>query len=248
MRNEAHAQFASLNSAFYLILFSILPGYWFLTRWYFTKYNIVRDSGYHVLFQSMVAGLVIFIAATALVTIGEKAGIELFRSGWLPSDYQQRLSGDYVSTLMISILIALVAPEIWNHFLDQEKATKRSAERSNDVMKLLMIQSIEQAVPVELTLNSDKCYIGLILKSDITRRQEPEIALVPILSGYRHSTTRELVITTNYSPIIKDFADMDRKKYRYDDFRVIVRMCEITTARLFHPEVYETFQNRRQAN
>ena len=190
----------------------------------------------------MVAGQVIFIVATILVSIGESYEIELVKIEWFPSDYQNWLSSDYVSTLTISIFIALVLPEIWNRFLDQDRATKRSAKRTNDVIKLLMIQSIEQVIPVEFTLKNDKCYIGLIIQSDMTRRKEPDIAIVPILSGYRDSTTRELVITTNYSPTIKEFVDIDPRKYKHDDFRVIIRMSDIATARLFYPEVYEQFQ------
>ena len=49
--------------------------------------------------------------------------------------------------------------------------------------------------------------------------------------------TRELEITTHYSSIIKEFG-----KNVIKDFRIVIPMSELVSARLFEREVYGRFQ------
>ena len=90
-------------------------------------------------------------------------------------------------------------------------------------------------------LKRGKSYIGFALESGITSQNESDISLISMTSGYRNKDTHELEITTNYAPVAqKSLEIMSELSYR--DFRVVVPMNEIVSARIFHPEAYELFQ------
>ena len=126
---------------------------------------------------------------------------------------------------------------------NDDKATRRVAEQNSDVIELLITESLEKSLPVEFSLSNSKCYIGLVVESQFSRKRESDLVLVPIASGYRDKNNCELVLTTNYTPIILEFMENYPGQYEYDDFRIVIRMSELTSAHFFHPEVYERFQS-----
>lgn len=67
---------------------------------------------------------------------------------------------------------------------------------------------------------------------------------IEIASGYRNKDTQELKITTNHAPVINECLEgiSAMPSILNEDFRVVIPMFEIVSARLFHPEVYERFQ------
>lgn len=66
---------------------------------------------------------------------------------------------------------------------------------------------------------------------------DADLSLMPLASGYRHKDTQQLVITTHYASAIENFhGDLE-------DFRVVLPRAEITSARIFHPEVYRDLQD-----
>ncbi len=56
-------------------------------------------------------------------------------------------------------------------------------------------------------------------------------------SGYK----QELAITTNFAPVIWRSLE-GSSGLAYGDFRVVIPMTEIMTARMFLPEAYELFR------
>ena len=50
-----------------LLLIPTLAGYWFLTHSNFTRFKVIRESGYHILFKSAIYGLLLFILANLAV-------------------------------------------------------------------------------------------------------------------------------------------------------------------------------------
>ena len=57
---------------------------------------------------------------------------------------------------------------------------------------------------VQITLNSNKVYVGVLAEADLggsTPYNERLITIKPLVSGYRHQETLEFVETTNYEEI-----------------------------------------------
>ncbi len=140
-------------------------------------------------------------------------------------------------TLVFTVLLAVVSLVLVNRVYEEIGAARKVAEQNGDFIELLIDQAIVQGQSVELSLHSGKSYVGYALKSRLATQSDVDIELVPVASGYRKSETRELNITTHYSSIILESDIKD-----FIDFRVVVPMSEIASARLFDREVYERFQ------
>ena len=218
-------------------LIPAVSGYWFLTHLYFTSYGVVRESGYHVFFRAVIAGAILaFIAHTAIffLTPCVPPEVSTFWKTFIPI----RNSG----AIMLTAVLGFVLPIVGNKLYSKEKAAKRAADISGDLIELLIAESIEHQRLIEISLKNGKSYIGFALVSGITRQGESDIALIPMVSGYRNKDTHELEITTNYAPVVQESLDDYSSELVYEDFRIVIPMPEILSARIFHPEAYERFQ------
>ncbi len=142
--------------------------------------------------------------------------------------------------LTFTVFLAGISPIIFNHFYSENKAARNVAKQKGNHFEQLIDQCINKELLVELSLYNGKCYIGYVLESQLTWPSEFDIPLVPIASGYRNKDTLELEITTHYSSIIQEFKEKNR-----DEFRVIIPMSQIVSARQFDQEVYARFQDMK---
>ena len=220
-------------------LIPAIGGYWLLTHWHYTRYGAVRDSGYHVLFRSALAGVFLFVAAQGIILI-----LDL----WFPqvsSLWTAFLPDPYSDSAILSVLLGFISPWGLNLLLDKERIVQKVAMESGGFSELLIADSIENQRLVELSLKSRKVYIGLALRSGIGRGSDPDVEIVPMASGYRDKDTQELRVTTHYAPVIHEALELPDLVLDYEDFRVVIPVAEIVSARLFFPEAYELFQDRR---
>ena len=220
-----------------LLFIPTLGGYWFLTRLYYTRYDMLRDSGYHVLFKSAIAGCSLVVFARLIIVF--------LLNPYLPQAgeiWKSHVPFDYYGTATLSALLGVVLPFLFNRFYKKEKATRQVATESGNLIELLIRESIDDEKFVEFSLRSGKSYIGLVLESGIARHGESDVSLVPLKSGYRKEDTRELEITTDYAPVI--WQSLEESSYLvYEDFQIVIPMSEIVTARIFDPYVYELFKS-----
>ena len=222
---------------FGLYLVPVLSGYWLLTRLHYTNYNLVRASGYHVFFQSAIAGGFLFIFAQMIIFLLRfyAADNTIFVSSALTSN-----SAPFIG----SALSGLVLPLVGNRFYDRKKSAAHIAEKNGYRLDLLLAQSVEDQEFVELSLKNRKSYTGLIIGSEITRHGEPDIALIPLASGYRDKDTLELEITTDYTPALKKSIE-GVSGLQHEDFQIVISRNEVVSARIFHPDVPGMFQGEK---
>ena len=217
-----------------LLLIPAVGGYWFLTHCSYTRYRAIRDSGYHILFRSAFAGLVLFVLAYGLVLLLKQLLPQL------GARWDSYIPIPYSAPAVLSVLLGFVLPWVVNWFFDETTAAQAAARDNGDLVELLIADSIADQKPVELSLRSGKSYIGLGLESGIGRSSESDVVIVPLASGYRHQDTKELTITTDYATVIDQA--LESWGLSNDDFRIVIPMSEIVSARLFFPEAYELFQ------
>ena len=224
-----------------LLFIPTLGGYLFLRILYYTRYSVLRDSGYHVLFTSAIVGFILGIVARLIVVFLLIPLLPRFVEIW-----KSHVPSDYSGTVVLSFLLGCVLPPVINQFYGKEKATQKVAVESGNLIELLIRESIDKEKFVELSLRSGKSYIGLAFKSDIARHGESDVALLPLRSGYRKEDTHELEITTDYAPVLwnslEGLLNLD-----YEDFRIVIPMSEIVSARIFDPDVYELFQQEESS-
>ena len=220
-------------------LIPALAGYWFLTHLHFTRYGVLRESGYHVFFQAAFAGGVLAVLARVIV---------LFLNHCFPQVneiWRPYAPFPYSGTAIISVILGFVLPFIGNQFYSQGKAARRTARESGDLIELLISESIEEQKLIEVSLRTGKSYIGFALESGMTRRGEADIALIPVASGHRNKDTQKLEITDNYAPVIQKFLNLEDSSYPpelvYKDFQIVLPISEIVSARVFYFEMYKAF-------
>ena len=148
--------------------------------------------------------------------------------------------------ILLSAVLGFVLPSVGNRFYSDEKAARRADERAGNLIELLVAESIEHQKLVEISLKNRKVYVGFALKIGKVSHGESDIELVPMVSGYRDGDTQDLEITTNYAPIIRKSLE-ESFGLMYEDFRVVIPMTEISSARVFLPQAYKLFQQERTA-
>ena len=226
-----------------LLFIPTLGGYWFLTRLFYTRYSALRDSGYHVLFKSAIVGCFLVAVARLMVIFFFTPYFPFICELW-----KSFVPFDYYGTAALSALLGGVLPIGINRFYKKEKAMRRTARESGNLIELLIRENNESGKLVELSLESGKSYIGFVLESGIARHGESDVALLPLNSGYRKEDTQELEITTNYAPVLWEFLqNQESSSLDYEDFRIVIPMSKIISARIFDPDLYELFQQEESS-
>ena len=170
--------------------------------------------------------------------------INLFRAS-LEDLFQE----PFTVEVLLSLVLAVCLPGVLNAFYDDHKGAERAAVEAGDHIELLIQESIDDQVPVEVTLRNRKIYIGLGLEDGIGTSSESDIALIPMYSGYRDEETLNLKIEIDYLSAIWEFleydeggsSDEDIDRWSSEEFRVVIPVTEIVSARLFDEELYDEF-------
>ncbi len=261
-----------------LLLLPALGGYWSLTRANCWKYGALRESGYHLVFRSACLGaLLSAISYLALLPISyaePKLGVSL--ADWARSPKPFTL---FQVALGVGTLIGFVLPSALNRrqkdtelealpvdpraigtpyskqrrfrCTELEGARRAAAERG-DLIELILQDSALRPMTAEISLHSGKTYIGFAIDSGIFQRDgsDPDIALLPVVSGYRGKQTQRLELTTFYRRI---YEEIDKNEKPEDDrgsglsvrdMRVILPLSEIRSARLFDLELHAKVSGR----
>ena len=223
--------------SFAVLLIPAVGGYWFLTHWNYTRYQTARDAGYHILFRSAFAGVVLYGLARLIIL-----ALECRWQGTIQSIDQDFL-GPYASDVVLSIILGFLLPRLLNRFYDSDKGAGRAARDNGDQVELLITESIEESKLIEVSLHSRKSYIGYAMESVTGVNDKADLVLFPISSGFRNRDTQDLTITLDYAKTIWDYIETgERPDLRDSDFRIVIPISEIVSARLFIREVYDRFQ------
>ncbi len=222
-------------------LLPVLGGYWILTNLIPTRTEALRQSGYHVAFRSAVVGLLLLVLAYLLV-LGVQGILSEGRG------FPDTFKVDFELAAMTSALLGFLGPYALNRFFDKGKAEDKVAGKYGDLVELLIAEAIRRSLLIEVSLRTGKSYIGFAIENAISRWPESDLALLPVSSGYRHKDTRELVLTTNYAPVMSEYIQdvlesPELPAVDFRDFRVVIPRSEIVSARLFNPDLHQKFQS-----
>ena len=124
---------------------------------------------------------------------------------------------------------------------DERAIATALAEMAGGHIELLALESLERRMPVEVTLRSRKVYVGYVWSVAVGTACTGDLTLLPILSGYREEETLDSILYLDYAPVVQAFTNPE-STLDEDDFRVVIRMTEIISARLFEESVYDAFQ------
>lgn len=215
-----------------------MGGYVFLTWCHWTQFLVRRQSGHHLLFRSACVGLVLLAVARGLEML---ANDSLEIGPHLAEHWQRAAPFPYVSTAALAFLLGPSAALLINLFYSRSKGAIRAVRSASNYMELLFVESMRADSLVELTLGSGKAYVGWVLNASVGEPQRKFVELLPLASGFRTDETHKLQFTTNYAVVLARPRDDDEPSTE-SDFRVVLPVSEILSARPFDFAIYFEFQ------
>ena len=217
-----------------LLLVPALAGYILQTRLHRYRYRTLRESGQHVVFRSAVAGIILLFPAQLLVDL-----VEEFNS--TPVTYVNCLFGsDYTAAALLSFLLALAFWPISNSLTDSDRAAIRAASEHGELKGVFITGALDTGKLVEVSLNTGKVYIGLIMENGIGMSSQFDFMIVPTYSGFRKRETQELEITQYYSHAIKKIVAEGKD---WGELRIGISISDVVSVRFFYPELYRESSN-----
>ena len=219
----------------------VLGGYLFLVSTWITRYSTVRRSGYHLFFNSAFVGTLLLCLAR-LITIAFEYSLSPFQAWW------RSVAGfPYSGTLAMTLLLAIATPLLINGslllFSNKARWAMRAAKKYGDLVNWLIEEALGTGSLLEITTKNGKSYVGFPQSSDPSSGDSSEVALMPVLSGYRQAETRKLEFTTDYWEAYFESAKQESSLSHLspDEFLLVLPRREIISARRFDPEAYNFF-------
>ena len=130
-------------------------------------------------------------------------------------------------------------------FLFSQKArwAKKAAKKYANLIDWLIEDALGTTSLLEITTKSGKSYVGFPQRSDLSFGDSSEVALIPVLSGYRKTGTLKLEFTTDYWEAYMESWNQESSLSHLtpDDFLLVLPRREIISARRFDPQAYEFF-------
>lgn len=116
--------------------------------------------------------------------------------------------------------------------VEKSKIMLMSTILSDSPLDLLLLNSYVYENPIMLTLSDQKVYVGVVSSLGEPNESEgldQEIAIIPIMSGYRDDDNLKVIFNTDYKIVGKDIS-------------LAIRQSLISTATKFEFDVYQEFQ------
>lgn len=152
---------------------------------------------------------------------------------------------DYSGTAAITVILATLVPLILNLLprFEQFEAQRKAAVAAADQISLIIDQAMLESRFVEVSLASGQSYVGSPIQGTFGHRDDGDVAIIPVASGYRDNETQALVMTTNYAPAINSLPGS-----KLGSLKVAFPMRDIVSARLFDHALYVTFSDTQPAS
>ncbi|WP_432713008.1 hypothetical protein [Pedobacter sp.] len=221
---------------FNLLIFPLVGGYYILIRFALFRYVQYRLEIQRVLLNSAFAGIILLVCCFILRAIINiiLPDFTAFISEHLP------VRTPFFGTTSFSLIVAVIATEIGNLFINRKKAIKMSLQKSGNEFELLMSSSFFDAHLLQFTMDSGKVYIGWVkeLPKPFTTSY---IRITPAFSGYRNEK-KELIFTTQYLTVyasyIADGSVQDTNALKTD---LVLKVDKINSASFFDLDMYKRF-------
>lgn len=249
---------------------ALAGGYAFSTIWSPSLYHSSRESGHRLymraVFYAAFLTIVAILIDTLLFATSDYYRVELFAR--LPIDNQiVENSGEILFTkerLIIVLCYAFAGGPFVGHLLNlpvfitriaENKITKplivasswyqskllENAIQNNDFEKLLA-RSFHQTIPVMLTLQSNKVYVGWAVRAPNPVMERKSVRILPLASGYRDNEQR-VVFTTDYLDLLNQIV-VDENKLNHlkpGDIEIVLPVDQIVSSHLFDMEAHDSF-------
>ena len=161
----------------------LLAGYLFLVRCNWTRFVARRRSGYHLLFGSGVAGVVLLaISYVAITTLcwpwANKMWIALA---------PERLENPVGRSICLSLLLSVVSTALINRMVPYSFGLVRAINREQNGLETLILKAMQRTQRVEIVLKGGVFYVGNVTGIDPPGDRESYVEFLPLLQGFINS-------------------------------------------------------------
>ena len=228
-----------------LWILPLISGYFIINNYIYFKYQSQRLSSQRLIFQSIIAGIIAFLLLYAFRIL-----LDWLFPNFIPAVYQTLYQlpireQDFLWTSIIGFIITIAGVRIINwvykkfDYFNWKKPLEYAVDEFGDELEQMFKQSAINKQLLQITLKNNKVYVGFAEKIKAPKLSN-YLSIVPIMSGYRDSETKEIKLTTDYFDAL-DYYSENPDKYESFDMDTIVKQDEILTAVVFDPDIYEKF-------
>lgn len=106
------------------------------------------------------------------------------------------------------------------------------------------MRSLEQSMPVSITMENKKVYVGHVAGAVNPGDNQDMLRILPFMSGYRNDTDMQIVFTTFYWKAYESIK-VNELKLKETDFEIAIPIKSIQSINLFSTKAYLTLQNEK---
>lgn len=156
--------------------------------------------------------------------------------------------------LLVTILYGIVGGHLLNLLTGTHWPYKLAIKNAD--FERLVLRAIERSLPMLVTLENGKVYVGYVIRTIDPLAEGKELRLLPVFSGFRSPETGQVTFSTNYSEVLVEISEDDREHEKGEaggalahlypgDFEVVIPVSKIVTSTLYDDEAYARFQGER---
>lgn len=239
------------------VAFVLVCGFIYTSLHLPARYQQKRSSGWESYFSVAFYGFAFVILATLIVLVID--GFDL-PSRALPQ-FDTSIGtlnaniGDYTNQQLTprELLIALLAFALaglfggWSKIRTKNPAVRLKKLRKacvGDELEGIFLDALRSGQWVSLTLDTRKCYIGLVTHVHTEAALLDSISIIPTLSGYRSDDDLELKLLRNYyhhydeKGLLEEGSALDR----LSDFRIVIPTKHIVHVSFFDLDAYKSLR------
>jgi len=233
-----------------LVVLALVGGYIFASRWIVTKLVVDREDGHRLYFRAAFYGVFLFFCAILIrysllwhwsyfETIERTLFNFFVPSLKEPHDHAQE------SAALVALYALILGSFLWIPFQWLPLRVKHflydRAIRNNE-FESLIASAARRFIPISVTMESNKVYVGFLKETPDPRHQREFLTLLPLMSGYREVVTGKVRFTTFYDTIYDNLHKISAT-LTPDDFTFVLPTDKINSLNMFDVAVYEEFQN-----
>jgi hypothetical protein len=182
------------------LLLALVGGFLFYRGFNGTRFIASRSDGQRLLLESSLYGTFLLLAGY-IISRCVFAFLPGLYTWWSSSIlYYPRIGPP-----LLALFLGFVSPFLLNLFVGERSVKESSYKRFSDFFGLLLYQAQCEDRHIAIDMKNRKVYVGLCIEFIPPGEHDKggSILIQPVFSGYRDSTTHELVLTTDYSVATK---------------------------------------------
>jgi len=238
------------------LIVPLIAGYMFANRWFLSKFRIGRSNGYALYFSAATHGAALLFLATLSVLAANKffpivfSGISSLTTQLGLSPKSPELHSRLLAVLILTLVFGRFGGAFMNLFLSRHEAYKKVIANSD--FERLVLRAIERSLPMLVTLDNGKVYVGYAIRTIDPTAETKELRILPVFSGFRSPETGDVTFTTNYSKVLMEVSkgdeeddsevgDCELSHLTAGDFEVVIPVSRIVTSTLYDSVAFSRF-------